>query len=55
MMSPVPRALTMSRVSVAKASGLSDAPGAERSPNGKDGDNVTLSPRLKPAPSTAFI
>ena len=37
------------------ASGLSDAPGAKRSPNGKDGDTVTLSPRLMPAPSTAFI
>ena len=41
MMSPVPRALTASRVSVAKAGGLSDAPGAERSPNVKDGDTVT--------------
>ena len=41
MTSPVPHALTMSRVSVTKAGGLSDAPGAERSPNGKDGDTVT--------------
>ena len=28
-------------MSVTKAGGLSDAPGAERSPNGKDGDTVT--------------
>ena len=41
MTSPVPHALTASRVSVTKAGGLSDAPGAERSPNGKDGDTVT--------------
>ena len=41
MMSPVPHALTASRVSVTKAGGLSDAPGAERSLNGKDGDTVT--------------
>ena len=34
-MSPVPHALAMSQVSVTKASGLSNAPGAERSPNGK--------------------
>ena len=33
--SPVPCALTASWASVTKASGLSDAPGAERSPNGK--------------------
>ena len=51
----VPRALTVSQVSVTKAGGLSDAPGAERSPYGKNGDTVTLSPRLMPAPSTAFI
>ena len=31
----------MSRVSVTKAGGLSDALGAERSLNGKDGDTVT--------------
>ena len=35
MMSPVPCALTASWMSIAKAGGLSDAPGAERSPNGK--------------------
>ena len=34
-MSPVRRALTASQVSVTKAGGLSDAPGAERSPNRK--------------------
>ena len=33
--SPVPCTLTTSRVSVTKAGGLSNAPGAERSPNGK--------------------
>ena len=33
--------LTASWVSVTKAGGLSDAPGAERSLNGKDGDAVT--------------
>ena len=33
--------LTASQVSVTKAGGLSDAPGAERSPNGEDGDAVT--------------
>ena len=49
------RALTASRVSITKAGGLSDAPGAERSLNGEDGDTVTLSPRLMPVPSTAFI
>ena len=48
-------ASTASRVSVTKASGLSDTLGAERSLNGKDGDTVTLSPRLMPAPPTAFI
>ena len=37
----VPRALTASQVSVTKAGGLSDAPGAERSPYGKNGDTVT--------------
>ena len=52
---PVPHALTVSQVSVTKAGGLSDAPGAERSPNREDGDTVTLSPRLMPAPSIAFI
>ena len=41
MTSPVPHALTTPQVSVTKAGGLSDAPGAERSPNGKDGDTVT--------------
>ena len=41
MTSLVPHALTTSRVSITKAGGLSDAPGAERSPNGKDGDTVT--------------
>ena len=33
----VPCALTASRVSVTKAGGLSDTPGAERSPDGKTG------------------
>ena len=33
---PVLHTLTMSWVSVTKAGGLSDAPGAERSPNRKD-------------------
>ena len=33
---PVLHTLTVSQVSVTKAGGLSDAPGAERSPNGKD-------------------
>ena len=55
MTSPVPHALTMSQVSVTKAGGLSDTPGAESSPNGKDGDTMKLSPRLMPAPSMAFI
>ena len=41
MTSPVLRTLTASRASVTKASGLSDAPGAERSPNGEDGDTMT--------------
>ena len=41
MMSLVPHALTASWVSITKTGGLSDAPGAERSPNGKDGDTVT--------------
>ena len=41
MMLTVPRGLTVSRVSITKASGLSDAPGAERSPGGKTGDTVT--------------
>ena len=41
MTSPVPHALTTSRMSVTKAGGLCDAPGAERSPNRKDGDTVT--------------
>ena len=41
MMSPVPCTLTASWVSVTKAGGLSDAPGAERSLNGEDGDTVT--------------
>ena len=41
MTSPVPYALTASWMSVTKASGLSDTPGAERSLNGKDGDTVT--------------
>ena len=41
MMLPVPCTLTTSRVSITKAGGLSDALGAERSPNGKDGDTVT--------------
>ena len=45
----VPCALTASQVSVTKAGGLSDAPGAERSPDGKNGDTVTLSSRLMPA------
>ena len=40
-MLPVLRALTTSRVSVTKAGGLSDTPGAERSPDGEDGDTVT--------------
>ena len=35
MMLSVPHALTTSWVSVTKAGGLSDAPGAERSPDGK--------------------
>ena len=35
MTSPVLCTLTMSRMSITKAGGLSDAPGAERSPNGK--------------------
>ena len=35
--------------------GLSDAPGAEKSPNREDGDTMTLSPRLMLAPSMAFI
>ena len=47
--------LTASWVSVTKASGLSNAPGAERSLNRKDGDTMTLSPRLMLAPSMAFI
>ena len=33
--SPVPHTLTASQVSVTKAGGLSNAPGTERSPNGK--------------------
>ena len=37
----VPHTLTASRVSVTKAGGLSDTPGAERSPDGKNGDTVT--------------
>ena len=41
MTSPGPSALTASRASVTKASGLSDALGAERSLNGEDGDTVT--------------
>ena len=42
-MSPVPHTLTTSRASVTKAGGLSDVPGAERSPNGGDEDTVTYS------------
>ena len=40
-------ALTVSRVSITKAGGLSDALGAERSPNGEDGDTVTHSSRVQ--------
>ena len=46
MMLTVPRGLTVSRVSITKASGLSDAPGAERSPGGKTGDTVTYVTRI---------
>ena len=40
-MLPVLCTLTASWVSITKAGGLSDTLGAARSPDGKDGDNVT--------------
>ena len=45
-MSLVPHALTVSRLRVTNASGLSDTPGAERSTGGGSGDTVTYIERI---------